>query len=224
MDELLPFIERFGYPLLFALGFLEFAGFPIAMIPVLVAAGALVAGGVLDPVLVVLMVVAGGLLSDMGWFWVARWQGERVVDLACGLSSHPVACVVSVRRRVESMGANFVLFAKFIPGAGNLVAPASGLGRMSAGRFAGLNGIAIFAWAAAYMGLGALFAEPVMRAVLQIKAYFRWAAAAAVAAIVVAGIWRVVKVRMHRRMHAEAADRPGSEMDEAEGHPHPVHG
>jgi membrane protein DedA with SNARE-associated domain len=231
MDDLITFAEQSGYLVLFGLGFLEFAGFPIVTVPVLLAAGALAASGILDPVGVVAAVAAGGLVADAGWFGLGRRYGHRLTSVACGLSSNPNACVLQVARRVSAVGASYLLIAKFIPGAGSLVAPAAGLSGMRALRFLGLDAIALVLWAGLYTVLGMVAAEPVEAILRWLESRFRPVALAAVALILAAAVWRLVKIRVHRRAHpgrapdkAEApgtpppaADRRGSAPDLREG-------
>ena len=115
MDSLLGFLESYGYWLFLAVGFAEYAGLPIASVPVLIAGGALASSGGLSLPAVAASAAAGGLLADAAWYGLARWKGERLVGVACGLSSNPRACVVGVERSVERLGSRYILSAKFLP-------------------------------------------------------------------------------------------------------------
>lgn len=181
-------------------------------VPVIVGAGALAAQGVLHPVGVVLMVAAGGLLADSMWYWAGRWQGHRLVDVACGLTSNPRACVVQVEDRVCRLGALFILPSKFVPGAGNLLAPAAGFARVEPARFAALDGAALLLWATVYTGLGWIFSDHVARAIRWLTEYRTAALLAAAGLVVAAGAWRLLRTRMHARLHEEM-------LGEAEGEP-----
>ncbi|MDZ7780802.1 MAG: hypothetical protein U5R14_12840 [Gemmatimonadota bacterium] len=116
MDALIAFMGSHGYVALYVLGIAEFAGLPVASTPLVVAAGAIAASGVLNPFGVVAAVVAGGLTSDLAWFGLARWRGSAIVDSACGLSSNPKVCVLAVSSRISRVGAGYLLLGKFIPG------------------------------------------------------------------------------------------------------------
>ncbi len=137
MDAALAFLEAHGYWLLFGLGFAEFAGVPIASAPVLLAAGALSAAGNLNLLAAAVSAASGGLTADSLWYVLARWKGSRLVDLACSLTSNPTACVLNVSEKLARLGGPYILAAKFIPGAGKLIAPAAGLARLPAPRFLG---------------------------------------------------------------------------------------
>jgi membrane protein DedA with SNARE-associated domain len=111
-------LECYGYLLLFVVGFLEYAGAPIASIPVLVVAGALAAMGGIPLPGIVLAAALGGLTSDLIWYAAARTRGQRLVDVVCGLATNPMACVTVIERRIRAVGPLYLLPSKFIPGGG----------------------------------------------------------------------------------------------------------
>ena len=198
---MLEFVESYGYLALVAVGFAEHAGAPIASVPVLVAAGGLGATAGLDPFLVLLSAAVGGLAADAGWYLLVRWRGDALVDAACGLTSHPDACVLKVEERVARFGIVYVVPAKFIPGAGNLVAAAAGLAGMRPGRFLAANAVALTLWAGAWTGLGRLFTSEVQVALAWVGRYQRAAILVAAALVVGAACWRAVRVSRHREEH-----------------------
>ena len=157
MEQLTLLLVQFGYPLLFGLGFLEFIGAPIASVPVLIVAGGLAASGDVSVPGIILAAALGGLLADSLWYGAARLRGRSLVDSVCGLSSNPMACVLTVERKVSAVGPVFLLPANFIPGAGNLVAAASGLTGMTVGAFLIMDGLGVLAWATVYAGVGWIF-------------------------------------------------------------------
>jgi len=202
MDHLTLLLQQYGYVLLFGVGFLEFAGAPIASVPVLVIAGALASVGDASLGSIIVSAALGGLLGDLVWYSLARWRGRGLVDTVCGLSSNPMACVLSVERRVEAVGPGFLLPAKFMPGAGNLVAAASGFAGMKLKTFLMLDLIALLIWAGVYSTLGWLFAPQLDPIVRWATAFPLWIIGLAAALIVGAGAWRLAKIRMHRERHA----------------------
>lgn len=210
MEGLLSFLEQHGYWLLAAVGFAEFAGAPIASIPVLMGTGALAAESGLHPVAVAASAAAGGLLADALWYGIARWRGQRVVGAACGLTSNPKACVLGVRDRVERVGGGYILAAKFIPGAANLIAPAAGLAGIRPLVFLAFDAAALAAWAGAYTFLGWLFSDEVEAVIAVVVRYSSWVLWLAVGAVAAAGIWRILRARRHARGHATAGEAAGS--------------
>ena len=205
-QPLVEYLQSFGYLTLLAAGFAEYAGVPIATVPVLVTAGGLSRAAGLDPVLVAISAAAGGLAADLGWFAVVRRRGEEVVDAACGLTSNPDACVLNVRERVDRLGPAYVLPAKFIPGAGNLVAAASALSGMPLSRFAAYDALALLLWAGAYTLTGFLFASQIQEVIGFVLRYQRWALVGAAVLVVGAGGWRGIRILLHRRGHAGARE------------------
>jgi membrane protein DedA with SNARE-associated domain len=201
MDQLTILFEQHGYLLLFGLGFLEFIGAPIAGVPLLIAAGGLAAVGGLSVPGVILSAALGGFLADIVWYVVARLRGRGLVDTVCGLSSNPMACVLGVEKRVAAVGPWYLLPAKFVPGAGNIVAAASGLSPVAFGTFLLMDGLGVLAWAAVFTGLGWLFSAQVEQAVQWADQFTVWLLAVAALLITLGGVWRVLKVRMHRAAH-----------------------
>lgn len=211
MPELEALLSRYGIPLLFAVGFAEFAGLPLASAPLLVLAGAFAAQGHLELPAAMAAAVLGGLTADLGWYFVARRRGSWALGLACGLATNPRACAVALRDRIERLGASSVLAAKLVPGFANLAAPAAGLAGLPLARFLVADVAGLLFWAGIDLGLGWLFADQVERALTWLGAYTRIALLAAVLLFAGALAWRLVKLRAHRRMHAdaeEASSRP----------------
>ena len=130
MENLEAFLSSYGYWVFFAVGFAEFIGVPIVSVPVLIGGGALVASGTLGFWGVVVSVAAGGWLADLAWYTVGRRQGSWLIDVACGLSSNPMACVSAVKNRLSRLGTPYILLAKMLPGSGNFIAVCGGSSRL----------------------------------------------------------------------------------------------
>lgn len=204
MDALTAYLQSHGYWALVAVGFAEYAGVPIAAVPLVVAAGGLGAAAGLDPVLSALSAALGGLLADGGWYLLARWKGGRLVDAACGLTSNPNACVLNVQERVARLGPAYVIPSKFIPGAGNLVAPAAGLAAMRPLPFFGSDAAALLLWAGAYTMLGRIFSNQIQWLISLLEGYQTGALAAAALLVVGAAFWRWLRSRRHSVLHSGA--------------------
>jgi membrane protein DedA with SNARE-associated domain len=214
MEQLAVLLERYGYALVFAVGFLEYIGAPIASVPILVVAGALASTGILPLPGIIVAAALGGLTSDLIWYTAARARGRGLVDVVCGLATNPMACVLGVEKRLASIGPVYLLPSKFLPGAGNLAAVASGYAGISLRRFIGLDAMALLLWASAYSSAGWIFSA-------QVEQVIDWASEFAFVILVVAGgliasagVWRALKVRMHRPHHEAAR---AAEAEEAYG-------
>ena len=198
MEYLNAFLSSYGYWVFFAVGFAEFVGVPIVSVPVLIGGGALVASGTLGFWGVVMSVAAGGWLADLGWYTVGRRQGPWLIDVACGLSSNPMACVLTVRDRLSRLGTPYILLAKILPGSGNLIAVAAGLAGFGTLPFILADGAALTLWAAIYTGTGWIFSDQVTPAIEWALTYNR-AVVVVLILIVLAAAWRLWQVRFHQK-------------------------
>jgi membrane protein DedA with SNARE-associated domain len=204
METLTQLLETHGYALLFALGFAEFAGLPIASGAILVLAGSFAAHGALDLPRAAASAAAGGLLADAIWYGVARRHGPFVLGVACGLATEPGACVLGARDRVARFGARSVVFAKLVPGMANLAAPSAGLARVPALRFLIADSVGLALWALIGTGLGWIFADRVELAIQWGVTYARIALGVGAFLILAAVALRLAKLRRHRAAHARA--------------------
>jgi membrane protein DedA with SNARE-associated domain len=180
---------------------MEYAGAPVASVPVLVLAGAAAASGLLDPVYAVLAAAAGGLIADAGWFTISWWRGCQLVDRVCGLTSNPAACTRTVNGRLERIGPAYIIPSKFLPGTGNLIAASAGTARVSPAVFLASDALALLAWATVYVTIGFLFAEQVEAAMSWVLAYARVSLIVAVVLVAGAAGWRTWKAVMHAAAH-----------------------
>ncbi|MCH7890907.1 MAG: VTT domain-containing protein [Gemmatimonadetes bacterium] len=207
MENLDAFLSSYGYWVFFAVGFAEFVGVPIVSVPVLIGAGALVASGTLGFWGVVVSVAAGGWLADLGWYTLGRRQGSWLIDVACGLSSNPMACVSTVKDRLSRLGTPYILLAKMLPGSGNLIAVAAGLAGFGALPFILADAAALILWAAIYTGTGWILSDQVAPAIEWVVTYNR-TAVLVLLLIVLAAAFRLWKMRLHQEMHRRMDPTP----------------
>lgn len=201
MEALQGVLDSYGPLLLFGLGFAEYAGAPIASVPFLVAAGALSGTVGVGLPTIVALAATGGLAADGLWYGLARWKGSGLVGAACALSSNRGSCITSVEARVARLGAPYILAAKFIPGAGNLVAPAAGFGGYPVFRFLALDAVALLGWATAYAALGRVFTPQVEAVIVVTERYTAWVLVLGAALVVAGGAYRILKSRGHAHGH-----------------------
>lgn len=95
--------------------------------------------------------------------------------------------------------------------------PAAGYARFPVFRFLALDAAALMVWATVYSTFGWLFSGRVEAVIGTVVAYSRWTLLAALALVVAAGAWRLVKMRAHHAHHPviEAAGGSGSAPDPA---------
>ena len=99
MKSLLQMVVGHPYMVLLASGLLERVGAPLLFSPVLVAAGALAAGGHLRFDVAVWIALATCVLGDTLWYEIGRKKGDRVLAMLCRISLEPDSCV----RRTEDV-------------------------------------------------------------------------------------------------------------------------
>src|SRR5271165_3345237 len=85
-------IPAITYPTILMAVFANQLCLPIPAVLFLITAGALVAGGSLNLVSVILAGVVGCLLADYAWFLAGRWWGHRVVRALCAFSMDGQHC------------------------------------------------------------------------------------------------------------------------------------
>jgi membrane protein DedA with SNARE-associated domain len=159
VENIIDFLVRYGYVVLFVWVAAEQIGFPIPSVPLLLAAGTLAAAGRMNIVLALGAALAAALMSDLIWFEIGRRKGMRILHLICRISLEPDSCVrrtedLFSRRRLSSL-----LLAKFIPGLSTVAPPLAGIVRMPLARFVLFDGLGALLWVGVFAGLGMLFSQ-----------------------------------------------------------------
>ncbi len=205
MNENLDFLVRHGEALLFAFVFLEQLGLPIPSMPLLLAAGALVGMGKLDPVAVVGLSALAAVGADVIWYELGRRKGIGVLQFLCRVSLEPDSCV----RRTEDVfarhGARSLLVAKFVPGLSTAAPPLAGIFRMRRPRFFLLDLAGAAIWIATFVGLGIAFRDQLETIGALANRLGGWLIVVLVAAL---GAWIAAKfVRRQRFIRKLRVDR-----------------
>src|SRR5690349_6369952 len=158
MNATVEFVVRHGYLLLFGWLVAEQAGLPVPSVPLLLACGALVRAGRLNPALVLVYGLAGCLLADSIWFELGKRRGAKVLRLLCRITLEPDSCVRRTENVLLRYGLRSLLGAKFIPGLNAVAAPLAGSAGASFGRFVRFDIAGSLLWIASYAAAGYLFA------------------------------------------------------------------
>ncbi|MEM7582158.1 MAG: VTT domain-containing protein [Acidobacteriota bacterium] len=157
MEDVLDFILRYKYPVLFAFVLAEQIGLPVPALPFLLAAGALVRTGQLHLGMALGLAVLASVISDLLWYQLGRKRGIKVLNLLCRISLEPDSCV----RRTEDLfarhGARSLLVAKFLPGFNTVAPPLAGIFGMRLSRFVLYDGLGALLWIGTFGGLGFAF-------------------------------------------------------------------
>ena len=163
MTELLQFVVRHGYTLVFAWVFIEQAGLPIPSAPLLLAVGALAGTRQMNLGLAVTLAVAAALASDATWYELGRRNGIRVLQLLCRISLEPDSCVRRTQVSIGKNGARVLLVSKFIPGLNAMAAPLAGITHMGWRRFFLFDMAGSLLWVGAFTVTGYLFSSELER-------------------------------------------------------------
>jgi membrane protein DedA with SNARE-associated domain/rhodanese-related sulfurtransferase len=163
MTEMLQFVVRHGYLLMFAWVFAEQAGLPIPSAPLLLAAGALSGMHQMNLATSIAFATLGAVASDSMWYELGRRKGVRVLQLLCRISLEPDSCVRRTQISFTRNGPRVLLGAKFIPGLNAMAAPLSGIIRMGWQKFLLYDTAGALAWVAAFMVTGYVFSGELER-------------------------------------------------------------
>jgi membrane protein DedA with SNARE-associated domain/rhodanese-related sulfurtransferase len=157
MNEIIEFLFRHGYSLLFAWVLAEAAGLPLPSAPILLAAGALAGTGRMYLPVAVALPVLAATMCDTLWYTLGRRYGRSVLRLICRISLEPDSCVRRTQLSFERRGPWALVIAKFIPGLNAMTAPLAGISRMPWRRFAVYDGLGALLWSCSYIATGFAF-------------------------------------------------------------------
>jgi len=159
ISDILAFVERHGYVLLFGWVLVEQSAIPLPSVPLLLAAGTLIRTGRLHAALASACCVLGALIADTIWFQLGRHRGRRVLRLLCRVSLEPDSCVRQTENAFLKYGMSSLLVSKFVPGLNAVAAPLAGNSRSPYWRFVLYDSAGALIWSGVYLGLGYLFSE-----------------------------------------------------------------
>lgn len=163
MTEMVQFVVRHGYMLVFAWVFVEQGGLPIPSAPMLLAAGALAGSHQMNLGLAISLAVLGAVVSDSIWYELGRLKGVRVLQFLCRISLEPDSCVRRTQISFARNGPRVLLGAKFVPGLNAMAAPLSGIIRMGWAKFLLFDTIGALAWVGAFTITGYAFSTELER-------------------------------------------------------------
>jgi membrane protein DedA with SNARE-associated domain len=159
IGNMLEFIERHGYAVLFFWVLAEQGAIPLPSAPLLIATGALVRSGHLNLAIAVFSAMAGALIADAVWFELGKRRGRQVLRLVCRMSLEPDSCVRQTENTFLKYGLGSLLVSKFIPGLNALAAPIAGHSRVPFLRFALYDVTGALFWSGSYLTIGYLFSH-----------------------------------------------------------------
>jgi membrane protein DedA with SNARE-associated domain/rhodanese-related sulfurtransferase len=169
MSHTVEFLLRHGYAVLFVWVFAEQAALPLPSIPLLLACGALIHDGRMNPILALGGAVLASLLADNIWFQLGRRRGAAVLRFICRIAIEPDSCVHRTENAFLRYGSRSLLIAKFLPGFNAAAAPLAGISGMSLGRFLVFDTLGASLWISSYLLVGYLFSGQLELAGMYLK-------------------------------------------------------
>ncbi|WP_209617023.1 DedA family protein/thiosulfate sulfurtransferase GlpE [Frateuria flava] len=161
--QIVALIAEYGLLLVFLNVLVEQAGLPLPAVPTLVVAGALAAAGKLPLGGVLLVALAGCLLSDFAWYAAGRRYGAGVMRTLCRISLSPDSCVRQSELRFQRWRAPVLLVAKFVPGLSTVAPPLVGAMGLPPRWFLLFDALGSLLWAGVAVVLGYAFSDGVER-------------------------------------------------------------
>ena len=174
MNEVLNFLLRHGYWVVFAFVLAEQIGLPLPSTPVLLAMGALAGLGRISFWHAFLLGVTASLIGDCLWYWLGRKRGYSVLNLMCRIALEPDSCVRRTENVFSRFGAGALVFAKFVPGLSTAAPPLAGLFRMPLWKFLLSDGAGAGIWVGAFSLAGYLLREQLEVAAEYALGFGRW--------------------------------------------------
>ena len=165
MNELVDFVVRHSEAFAFAYIFADQLGVPLPAVPLLLALGALAAGGKVNIGLVLMATVLACLMADTIWYTAGRRHGTRVLRSLCKISLEPDSCVRRTEDTFLRYGVRSLVVAKFIPGFSTIAPPLAGAVGVGLPRFLTYSAAAALLWAGAWGVVGYLAGDALQKAV-----------------------------------------------------------
>ena len=159
MSQATTFLDVYGGALAFGAVLAAQLGLPVPATPILLAAGALAAGGSLNVTQVVALTVAACLIGDLAWFLLGRRRGSSMLGLICRLSATPDTYTRRTSDVFDHYGMYAVAASKFVPGLGMLMPPLAGMFGVSMRRFLLYDGFGSLLYCGCFILLGFAFSE-----------------------------------------------------------------
>lgn len=157
MEELTQLLVRHGLSVVFVNVLMTQAGVPVPAVPMLVIAGAFVAGGQIAWGSLVAVAVLASLIGDSLWYAAGRRYGYRILRTLCRIAIEPDSCVKQTENIFDKWGAPSLMVAKYVPGFATIAPPLAGMMQLGAPLFLLYSAVAALLWAGLPIILGFVF-------------------------------------------------------------------
>jgi membrane protein DedA with SNARE-associated domain len=157
------FVAANGLWLVLGLVFVGGLGVPVPAPPILIAAGVLAGSGRLSLWGILVGSLAALLATDLIWYQLGRWRGQRILRFICQISLEPDSCVERTEDVFARRQGTVLVVSKFVPGLKVVAAPLAGMLRIPVGQFVLFDGAGTLLWVATFTTLGYAFSGHVAR-------------------------------------------------------------
>ncbi|HVO60113.1 MAG TPA: DedA family protein [Terriglobales bacterium] len=164
MNEIVQFVIKHGYSILFAAVFAHQIGLPVPAPLFLLAVGALVAARKLGLFPVLVLSVTACVIADWVWYEAGRRKGDKVLHFLHRLTQDPDAHDRRAKKIFARYGPPLLVFAKFVLGLDAVAPPLAGTSGTSRIRFLAFDALGAGIYSCAYTGLGYVFSHDLNRA------------------------------------------------------------
>jgi membrane protein DedA with SNARE-associated domain len=199
MHEVVRFVTKHGYSVLFGAVFAHQLGVPVPGPLFLVAAGALAATGKLGLLAIFTLAVAACVLGDWPWYEAGRRWGDRVLHFIHRLTRDPAAHDRRAKKMFGTYGPPILLVAKFVPGLDAVTPPLAGTSGTSRLHFLAFDTLGASLYSIAYAGLGYVFSDDLDRAAAYVGRAGRVLATVLFIACLTHGVRKLVQWKRHTR-------------------------
>ena len=209
MNDIVQFVLKHGYPILFAALFAHQLGLPVPGPLFLLAAGALAAAGKLGLLTVLGLAVIASILGDWPWYEAGRRSGDKVLHFIHRLTRDPDAHDRRAKETFARYGPSILVIAKFVPGLDAVMPPLAGASRTSRLRFLVFDAVGVGLYSCAYAGLGYVFSHDLGRVAAYAGRAGTILAGLALAAVLIYTVRKLVHgYRLTRESRLVRAARP----------------
>ena len=198
MNDVVQFVLKHGYPILFAAVFAHQLGLPIPGPLFLLAAGALAAAGKLGLVTTLGLAVTACVLADWVWYEAGRRRGDKVLHFIHRLARDPDAHDRRAKETFARYGTPILVLAKFVPGLDAVAPPLAGTSGTSRLRFLAFDALGASLYSVAYAGLGYVFRHDLDRAAAYVGRAGTFLAGLAFAGLLIYATRKLVRHRFIR--------------------------
>jgi membrane protein DedA with SNARE-associated domain/rhodanese-related sulfurtransferase len=171
MSDLLQFLLKYGYFVVFGAAFAEQIGLPLPAATLLVGMGALSRSGDVFFSAVVAIAAVAALSADLIWFQLGQLHGRSVLRMICRISLEPDNCVRRTEDGFERFGLWALLPAKFIPGFNAAAVPLAGMMKTPLFRFLAFDIPGVALWSGTYTLLGYIFSKEIERVIMYLSTF-----------------------------------------------------